>query len=37
MRRLNNMIGLILRVSEGTRSQIFITYPWIMFSMDNPS
>ena len=27
----------LARGSEGTQSQIFITYPWSMFSVDNPS
>jgi outer membrane protein assembly factor BamA len=27
----------LARGSEGTQSQIFITYPWSMFSVDNPT
>jgi hypothetical protein len=26
----------LARGSEGIQSQIFITYPWSMFSVDNP-
>jgi hypothetical protein len=26
----------LVRGSEGIQSQIFITYPWSMFSVDNP-
>jgi outer membrane translocation and assembly module TamA len=33
--------GVIIRLDlakglEGTQSQLFITYPWSMFSVDNP-